>query len=658
VASSSASVPPLRNSYWVVPGQVLAGEYPGGPTREKTRERLEQLLTAGIESFVDLTHPDELPPYDIDLPANVDYVRKPIKDHSIPQAKAAMTEILEAIQDSLRSRRPTYVHCRAGIGRTGTVVGCLLVERGLSGAEAVEELNRLWKQSRRSKSWPEVPETEDQARYIRDWTAKSPPKRPRVERRRNLSKSKSTPQRRATDKKSSAPRSKTGRVEPSIGSLPQIDMPAVPIAPASESQRGDVPPVVVMPAMVQAVLGGSTPSSPAAVGEARRVPQQPNSGSPEASRASAPDLAAFGAVRPGLAAMDRVSRVAAVETPAPADRHMSESAAVDGAPHATTLRGSAMRDQSAPAGPAPAWAEEDPLLHPSTLSAARGLRDRFLGALLGLAVGDAIAAATQFRRPGSFTPVGDMLGGGPFDLPRGAWSDDTAMTLCLADSLLERNAFDARDQAERYSKWQQQGYLSSTGQCVGITASTARALALAKWRRQIFAGSHDPDQLDPEPLARVAAPVLFFFASHEDAVANAADSARTTCQAPTVLEMCRRLARALHAALSGQPKEVLLAEGSPTTEEAAAQANGTAPAALEAALWAFGTTDTYRDAVLKAANLGGTSDVVAAACGQLAGAYYGTAAIPVAWRNGLIHKDLLESFADRLLAHALLGLGA
>ncbi len=127
-----------------------------------------------------------------------------------------------------------------------------------------------------------------------------------------------------------------------------------------------------------------------------------------------------------------------------------------------------------------ALATPDPLLEPDTLAAARSLRERFLGALLGLAVGDAVAAATQYRQPGTFTPVGDMIGGGPFELPRGGWSDDTAMALCLADSLLAAERFDARDQVERYKRWQREGYLSATGQCLGITASTARALAMAR----------------------------------------------------------------------------------------------------------------------------------------------------------------------------------
>ena len=146
------------------------------------------------------------------------------------------------------------------------------------------------------------------------------------------------------------------------------------------------------------------------------------------------------------------------------------------------------------------------------LAPVRELRERFQGAMQGLAVGDALAAATQFRRAGSFAPVGDLLGGGPFDLPRGAWSDDTAMALCLAESLTERDGFDAADQLARYTRWQREGYLSATGQCLGITAATARALAAAQWRGRPLSESSDPAPLESEPLSRVAPIVLHFFA--------------------------------------------------------------------------------------------------------------------------------------------------
>src|ERR1700744_2808812 len=161
--------PPLRNSYWVIPGLLLAGEHPGGATKDKTKDRLKKLLGAGIECFVDLTKPTELLRYDVHLPFYVEYVRKPIKDHGLPANPALMVEILDHIGNALRAGRPVYVHCRAGIGRTGTVVGCLLVERGLSGDGALDELNRLWQQCKRSKTWSYIPETDEQGNYVRAW---------------------------------------------------------------------------------------------------------------------------------------------------------------------------------------------------------------------------------------------------------------------------------------------------------------------------------------------------------------------------------------------------------------------------------------------------------------------------------------------------------
>src|SRR5882757_91541 len=140
---------PLRHCYWVVPGLLLAG---------------------GIECFVDLTKPTELLRYDTQLPFYVEYTRKAIKDHGLPGSREQMVEILDYVGNAIRAGRPVYVHCRAGIGRTGTVIGCLLVERGLSGDGALDELNRLWQQSKRSKSWAYVPETEAQANYVREWT--------------------------------------------------------------------------------------------------------------------------------------------------------------------------------------------------------------------------------------------------------------------------------------------------------------------------------------------------------------------------------------------------------------------------------------------------------------------------------------------------------
>ncbi len=532
---------PLPNTYWAIPGLLLAGEHPSGLTPDATRQRVSQLLAAGIECFLDLTHPSEIDSYDQALPFHVEYLRKPIRDHSLPEKREHMMEILDCLHDALRSARPAYVHCRAGIGRTGMVVGCLLVERGLTGEQALDELAKLRQQSQRSQFWPSVPETEAQTEYVRQWVRR-------------------------------------------------MRAAAAQEAPPQQVRPREAPPHEVL-----------------------RHEELPHESGPREVRAH--------------------------------DAQAAPQAILDG-----RSRGPGPSGDPA-ANPEPS---HDPLLDPAILTAARSLRERFLGALLGLATGDAVAAATQYRRPGSFTPVGDLIGGGPFALPRGGWSDDTAMALCLADSLLATDGFDAHDQVVRYRRWQREGYLSATGTCLGITASTARALAMAQWRRQLFSGSHAPDRLDPEPLSRVAPVVMFFFTAEEEAVQLASDAARTTCQAPAVLGACRDLARAVFLALSGQPKAGILAEIVAGVEFRARK--GTVGEALATALEAFAATDNFRDAVLHAANHGGNSDVIAAACGQLAGAFYGASAIPAAWRDCLLQRPLIESYADRLLQHFLLKL--
>ena len=96
---------PLRNSYWVLPGKVLAGEHPGGTNREATRERLQRLIDAGVECFIDLTETGEVKPYDGELPFSIEYLRKPIRDHSVPAQRVHMMEILDCLHDAVQSGR-------------------------------------------------------------------------------------------------------------------------------------------------------------------------------------------------------------------------------------------------------------------------------------------------------------------------------------------------------------------------------------------------------------------------------------------------------------------------------------------------------------------------------------------------------------------------
>ncbi|HET9447520.1 MAG TPA: ADP-ribosylglycohydrolase family protein [Steroidobacteraceae bacterium] len=164
---------PIPNSYWVQPGRLLAGEYPGSMSRADAMERVQRLLAAGVTSFIDLTEEGELPDYASLLPElterRVRHRRLAIIDHGLPDSPAHMARILDLIDSELAGGHCVYLHCRAGIGRTGTAVGCYLVRSGLSNDDAYDQLQLLWKQCARSRRWPSIPETSEQVDFVLRW---------------------------------------------------------------------------------------------------------------------------------------------------------------------------------------------------------------------------------------------------------------------------------------------------------------------------------------------------------------------------------------------------------------------------------------------------------------------------------------------------------
>jgi ADP-ribosylglycohydrolase len=303
-------------------------------------------------------------------------------------------------------------------------------------------------------------------------------------------------------------------------------------------------------------------------------------------------------------------------------------------------------------------------------------RDRYRGALLGLAAGDAVGTTLEFQPPGSFEPIDDMVGGGPFRLRPGEWTDDTSMALCLAESLAECGGFDAPDQMERYVRWWRDGYMSSNGRCFDIGNTTSAALSRFERTDEPYAGSGDPRAAGNGSIMRLA-PVPLAFARHpREAIARSAESSRTTHGAPAAVDACRYLGGLISGAVAGVPKEELLAPRyapvvglwdaaplHPQIDEIAAGSfkrkvppaivgSGHVVRSLEAALWALWTTDTFRDGCLRAANLGDDADTTAAVYGQLAGAIYGVDAIPPEWRERLALRATIELLADRLIALA------
>jgi len=291
------------------------------------------------------------------------------------------------------------------------------------------------------------------------------------------------------------------------------------------------------------------------------------------------------------------------------------------------------------------------------------LQERYAGALVGLACGDALGTTVEFKPRGSFAPLRDITGRGPFALRPGQWTDDTSMSLCLAESLIEKR-YDVTDQMERFLRWWRQGYWSATGRCFDIGTTTARALERFERERDPYAGSEDPNTAGNGSLMRLAPVVLFFHPVDEDVRRYAVDHSRTTHAAAEVLECCQLFAQAISRALAGQSKEGLL-EGALawlTEDKVAAIAageyrskpveairgSGYAAESLEAALWCLHQTDSYREAVLAAANLGDDADTTAAITGQLAGALYGIEAIPREWRQILHRREDILDLARRL----------
>ena len=304
------------------------------------------------------------------------------------------------------------------------------------------------------------------------------------------------------------------------------------------------------------------------------------------------------------------------------------------------------------------------------------LEDRFFGCLLGLAVGDALGTTLEFRPQGTFAPIDDMVGGGPFGLKPGEWTDDTSMALCLADSLVQCRGFDARDQMERYSRWESDGYLSSNGRCFDIGNTVQRALSFSRFHDEPFAGSADPRTAGNGSLMRLAPVPMFYRNDAVAAIEYSSESSRTTHGARTCLDACRYFGGLLCAAIQGVSKQDLLSSGyspvpglwesEPLCEEIAEIASGSfkrkqppeirgrgyVVPCLEAALWAFYHASDFRSGCLLAANLGDDADTTAAIYGQIAGAYFGAENIPASWREKLAHREMIERFAAELFSQA------
>ena len=267
---------------------------------------------------------------------------------------------------------------------------------------------------------------------------------------------------------------------------------------------------------------------------------------------------------------------------------------------------------------------------------------------------------------GSFVPMTDMVGGGVFDLLPGQFTDDTSMALCLAESL--RHGFDLHDQILRYVRWREEGYLSSTGECFDIGNATWEALERFKATGNPIAGSQSPDSAGNGSIMRLAPVPIRFLDAPQLAIELCAEQSKTTHQAPECLMACRLLGEVLIRALQGKAKDEILtlpqqilpltpglkpiAEGQYQTKKIEQiRGTGYVVESLEAALYCFWATDSFKDCVLQAANLGDDADTTAAVAGQIAGSFYGETGIPNEWLHKLTMRAEIGLLAEQLVHH-------
>ena len=296
------------------------------------------------------------------------------------------------------------------------------------------------------------------------------------------------------------------------------------------------------------------------------------------------------------------------------------------------------------------------------------LLDHYKGGLLGLAAGDAVGTTVEFSPRGSFPPVTDMTGGGPFRLPAGAWTDDTSLALCLAASLVEKGTFDAQDQMDRYWRWYRKGYMSSTGRCFDIGNTTWAGLQHYKDTGDPYSSDKDAWRAGNGSIMRLAPVALFYFPNPDEITCYCGESSRTTHGAPECIQACQFLGGVLYRALMGADKQAVLlgdnqgAYSSPgikaiaggdyfQKQESEIRGTGYVVESLEAALWCFWVTETFEEAILKAANLGDDADTTAAVCGQVAGAFFGVSGIPSMWLEKLVMRREIEDLANGLYMH-------
>lgn len=285
------------------------------------------------------------------------------------------------------------------------------------------------------------------------------------------------------------------------------------------------------------------------------------------------------------------------------------------------------------------------------------MNKKLFDTVYGFAVGDALGVPYEFKQRGHFKCLG-MIGGGTWNQPEGTWSDDTSMTLATCDSIKEWKHVDLEDMMKRFSRWATNGAYTANGEVFDIGGTTQTALFNFTWGVPFYnCGLSAENTQGNGSLMRIL-PLAFTRCSYKDvwdvsALTHAHQNCKSACEilVDTALTLAddpkifRRNPKFLmkQVLYCGIPRKFERLEYIDELKEEDIRSSGYVVDTLEAAIWCLVTSHSYTETVLKAVNLGGDTDTIAAISGGLAGLVYGYDAIPKDWINRLKNKDMIES---------------
>ena len=285
---------------------------------------------------------------------------------------------------------------------------------------------------------------------------------------------------------------------------------------------------------------------------------------------------------------------------------------------------------------------------------ASPIHDRVAGGFIGLAIGDALGAPVEFCRRNTFEKVTGYREGGKFNLPAGAWTDDTAMAICLAQSLIEQNKLDQTDLLNRFCHWAEHGENTSTGVCVGIGQNTLRVLGDYRRTGSLEAKPFGAKNDGNGSLMRLFPAIAAAYPNKELAVGISKEQSKVTHASIIAEESCAYAADLILDLLSGSklsdaigqinkaewcdPISSALEMELTDFSEVGIRSTGYVVDTLQASIWAALNSNSFEEAVLKAVNLGDDADTVGAVTGQIAGSIYGYSNISSHLKSGLVNE--------------------